>query len=232
MATNKSRIPIPEDLAAEILFKSDMTCCKCRLPRLPIQIHHIDDDPSNNVESNLAVLCLVCHDDSMLRGGFGRKLNEKVVRRYKGDWESLVLGGRTPVAIQPGVSIQAEGPLLISSRWVTAFDVGRGPSSIERKISVDVTNRGKAPRFIEVLGFRIQPKEGEARYIQMHFILGLAHMKKRMEPGEQQSFSVALGDLLSGPLHDGIEKGDSLSVFIRDTMGESWYSEPINYVSD
>lgn len=54
----KERIPILEQVAAEILFLSDRTCCVCTTKGNTIQIHHIDDDPSNNEPTNLCVLCL------------------------------------------------------------------------------------------------------------------------------------------------------------------------------
>jgi hypothetical protein len=56
-------------------MNANNTCCRCRTPGRPIQIHHIDGDPANNAEENLAVLCLDCHDDTLVTGGFGRSLN-------------------------------------------------------------------------------------------------------------------------------------------------------------
>jgi len=52
----KQRIEIPQEVAARVLFLSDRTCCVCRIPRKAIQIHHIDDDPSNSVEANFFFL--------------------------------------------------------------------------------------------------------------------------------------------------------------------------------
>jgi hypothetical protein len=70
----KCRTEIPSEIAAQVLFESDRTCCVCRVPGRPIQIHHIDDDPSNSPADNLAVLCFDCHRDTQIRGGFDRKL--------------------------------------------------------------------------------------------------------------------------------------------------------------
>jgi len=56
----KVRTTIPVDLAAEVMFSSDNTCCICRERGKALQLHHIDEDPSNNVEANLALLCLEC----------------------------------------------------------------------------------------------------------------------------------------------------------------------------
>jgi len=86
----KERIPIPEPLASEVVFESDRTCCVCHQPGRRIQIHHLDDNPANNVKANLAVLCLECHDETQRRGGFGRGLNAEVVLRYRGDWLGIV----------------------------------------------------------------------------------------------------------------------------------------------
>lgn len=82
----KTRIPILEETVASVLFASDRTCCVCQSPGKPVQIHHIDEDPSNNEEGNLSVLCLLCHDETQAKGGFGRKLNAALVRQYRDDW--------------------------------------------------------------------------------------------------------------------------------------------------
>lgn len=82
----KKRITIPPDTSAEILFASDRTCCVCRVRGKRIQVHHIDDDPSNNALENLSVLCLACHDETQLRGGFGKHLTAPVVMKYRNEW--------------------------------------------------------------------------------------------------------------------------------------------------
>ena len=53
MAEKNGRIEIPQNVAAELLFLADRTCCVCRQRLRPIQIHHIDDDPTNSVIENL-----------------------------------------------------------------------------------------------------------------------------------------------------------------------------------
>ena len=82
----KIRTPIPSDLVAEVLFASDNTCCVCRERGKIIQIHHIDESPSNNVFENLAVLCLECHNETQIKGGFGRRLDAPVVIKYRDEW--------------------------------------------------------------------------------------------------------------------------------------------------
>lgn len=86
----KIRVPIPDDAAAEILFLSDRTCCVCNIRGKQVQIHHIDENPSNNNIDNLSVLCFDCHDQTMIKGGFGRKLEAKQIIRYRSDWHDRV----------------------------------------------------------------------------------------------------------------------------------------------
>jgi tetratricopeptide (TPR) repeat protein len=86
----KSRELIPVDVAARVLFNADRTCCVCRTQGKPVQIHHLDEDPSNNGELNLAVLCFDCHTDTQLRGGFHRKLDSDQVVLYRDDWRRIV----------------------------------------------------------------------------------------------------------------------------------------------
>lgn len=88
--TKKNRISIPGPLAAKALFLSDRTCCVCRVKGKSVQVHHIDDDPSNNRIENFAVLCLECHTETQLSGGFRRKLDADQVILYRNDWLALV----------------------------------------------------------------------------------------------------------------------------------------------
>ncbi|HYP56198.1 MAG TPA: HNH endonuclease signature motif containing protein [Solirubrobacterales bacterium] len=92
----KQRIPIPQSVAAEILFLADRTCCVCRNRTKPVQLHHIDDDPTNNAPENLATLCLECHRDTHVSGGFDRKLDAEQIILYRDDWNRAVAARRAP----------------------------------------------------------------------------------------------------------------------------------------
>lgn len=84
--SKKKRIPIPKNIAAEVLFLSDRTCCVCNEPGKKVQIHHIDENPSNNSFENLSVLCLEHHNDTMIQGGFGRKLDANQITLFRDNW--------------------------------------------------------------------------------------------------------------------------------------------------
>jgi hypothetical protein len=90
----KGRVSIPVDVAADVMFASDGTCCKCNERGKAVQIHHINEDPSNNDPVNLAVLCLQCHDETQVSGGFGRHLNAQLVIRYRDNWHARVIQRR------------------------------------------------------------------------------------------------------------------------------------------
>jgi len=93
----QSRVEIPADIAAQVLFQSDRTCCVCRERRRPVQIHHIDGNPANSVADNLAVLCLECHRDTQVRGGFDRKLDAAQIVLYRDDWLNRIGTARDKV---------------------------------------------------------------------------------------------------------------------------------------
>ncbi len=60
-----------------------------------MQLHHIDENPANNQFGNLAVLCLDCHRNTQLSGGFDRKLDADQVKLYRDDWYRSVKLRRT-----------------------------------------------------------------------------------------------------------------------------------------
>ena len=93
----KERIEIPSDIAARVLFLSDRTCCVCRQEGKKVQIHHLDENPANNFENNLAVLCFECHTETMLKGGFHRKLDAEQILLYRNDWLNIVVRKRNIV---------------------------------------------------------------------------------------------------------------------------------------
>ena len=90
MEEKKSRVRIPIELSATMLFESDHTCCVCNEPGLPVQIHHIDGDAANNTDNNLAVLCLTHHHDTQTLGGFAKHLSPLEVSKYRSNWLARV----------------------------------------------------------------------------------------------------------------------------------------------
>lgn len=96
---------IPNDIAAKVLFKSDRTCVTCRIKSKPIQIHHIDGNNSNNDIDNLAVLCLDCHNETQIEGGFHRKLDDEQIILYRDDWYSIVSRDRINAELEKSANL-------------------------------------------------------------------------------------------------------------------------------
>lgn len=86
----KQRLIIPKPLERKLLYEAARTCCVCRAPRKPVEIHHIDQDPSNNVEPNLIVICRNCHDEAHTKHTMSKNLNADHLRHAKSEWLQAV----------------------------------------------------------------------------------------------------------------------------------------------
>jgi hypothetical protein len=121
-----SRVQIPDELAAEILFCHDHTCCVCQERGRHVQIHHIDEDNSNNDRDNLTVLCTECHNDTQIRGGFGRRLNAVEVRVYRDNWIKRVEERRAradELAIEKQLGSGRKVQEAINVQWRAPSDI-------------------------------------------------------------------------------------------------------------
>jgi hypothetical protein len=114
---SKSRTPMPQSTSAQVLFFADRTCCVCRVKGKSVQIHHIDDNPSNHVLRNLAALCFECHDLTQQKGGFARRLDAEQVTLYRDDWIRIV--ARDRVLAQTKRPIQNENDAEDEIQFVT-----------------------------------------------------------------------------------------------------------------
>lgn len=84
-------------LERHVLVKNRHCCCICQGDGYgkDVLVHHIDGNNSNNIESNLAVLCLVhaSQADAGLKSGklgSGKKLKPDFIRQYKKIWEKKI----------------------------------------------------------------------------------------------------------------------------------------------
>ena len=79
------RAPIPDKVAAQLLFEADHTCCVCGDKKFDVQIHHISGRMDSR-PANLIVLCLNCHSKVERKGGHGRTYSPSELQRYKDSW--------------------------------------------------------------------------------------------------------------------------------------------------
>lgn len=68
-------------LRERIKERDDYTCLNCHVSeddlKVPLCIHHIDNDPSNNAEDNLITLCMRCHSVLYKKASHPTKENER-----------------------------------------------------------------------------------------------------------------------------------------------------------
>jgi len=97
----KKRVKIDDELASEILYRSEHTCCLCKNEGKPVQIHHINEDPSDNRMENLAVVCVECQNKIHRKGGIEKSYLPDEVRKHKILWEAAVANRRKYLGTPP-----------------------------------------------------------------------------------------------------------------------------------
>lgn len=115
-------------------------CCVCKQSGVGFELHHIDGDNSNTVESNLAVLCVSDHDnhhrpDKYTHKIFCKDLKPEVLQRYKSRWEDFIN------------EAQKENPEIIATLNVFGFE-----------------------DFIHSMKLVMQRKDGSIEYEQLHHL--------------------------------------------------------------
>ena len=109
------RTPVPPEISAEILFTQNHTCCVCREPGKAVQLHHIDENPTNHSPENLAVLCLEDHERTQSRGGFAKKLLAPEITRYRDDWIERVKNRREEADNRAIAAMAATNTIQVST---------------------------------------------------------------------------------------------------------------------
>jgi len=78
-----------EEVAADVIFKSDYKCCVCQDGTRGDHIHHINGNDNGSFE-NLALLCFKHHDDASITNSLRRKLKPKAIIRFRDSWYDQV----------------------------------------------------------------------------------------------------------------------------------------------
>jgi hypothetical protein len=100
----KFRSKVPQETADDVMYKSDRLCPVCG--ELGHQIHHLDENPSNNDPDNLMLLCFIHHDEATSKKKLSRKLSAGLLRKYRNEhYEKIVLKRKPIVRTIDGQSI-------------------------------------------------------------------------------------------------------------------------------
>lgn len=100
-----TRISIPKDTEAEVLFKAQHLCSICQKSELGIQTHHIDGNSSNNKEENLIVLCMHHHDKASSKSTISKSYTQKELIKYKRHWEDIVKKRREALEVPENIRL-------------------------------------------------------------------------------------------------------------------------------
>lgn len=84
-----------------VLVANANRCCVCKRQGIGLHLHHIDEDPSNTIDENLAVLCVEDHDRHHRPGVYRPRVNHlelgpDQIRQHKKSWEAFVIEARQP----------------------------------------------------------------------------------------------------------------------------------------
>lgn len=90
--SKRKNIPIPTQ--QRLKEKNLGVCCVCKERGLGTNFHHIDGDPSNNAEDNVAVLCVKEHDQHHRPHAYDQskhlELGQEKIKQLKQEWEQTV----------------------------------------------------------------------------------------------------------------------------------------------
>ena len=92
----------PKSSQRERLLKANANrCCVCKRQGIGLHFHHIDQDSSNTVDENLAVLCVEDHDRHHRPDAYQAAVNHlelcpEEIRKHKQSWEAFVIEARKP----------------------------------------------------------------------------------------------------------------------------------------
>lgn len=92
---NKKRSPIPKSQKRRLLEKNGYSCCVCKSNNIGLHLHHIDENPSNNDDENIAVLCVREHDRHHRPSNYNEKANHleltsDKISQNKKKWEAFI----------------------------------------------------------------------------------------------------------------------------------------------
>ncbi len=83
------RKQIPTAIKYDVLYRNAELCCVCRRDRAR-QLHHINENPSDNRIENIACLCLECHSEAHTDHKLVQNLTPERLASAKLQWESEV----------------------------------------------------------------------------------------------------------------------------------------------
>lgn len=121
-----SRKKIPDEVQAEVIFKSNRECVVCGNHKRGDHIHHIDGDNSNNKFENLAFLCFDCHNEASLTGNLRKKHTPKTIIKFRDHkYQAIATERENSLRIfnSPVIGLTTEDLLTISKSAIIIIEI-------------------------------------------------------------------------------------------------------------
>lgn len=156
-----SRPSIPAALQHKLLYDSAWACVICQAKGC--QIHHIDQDHSNNEESNLVLICVSHHDEAHNKRGLSKNLTSAGLRYAKEQWVQAVAENRKRSATvsgqhsswgsTSGIGVGILWGYINHARVSEMADIGQLPPQLLR-----VLDESRSRGMVDDAGRLIQPQ--------------------------------------------------------------------------
>jgi HNH endonuclease len=151
-------MPVPDQLADEILVKCARHCCICRRYRpLHLQVHHIKprEDGGGDEPDNLIAVCLLCHCDVHTQTLFTRRFSMAELKGHRDAVYRLVAEGKLPIAEIPGAHERAVAGASQLGNVELEREVTLTPTESEILVTA-ADGKGHEQGLVEVTHFQIQ----------------------------------------------------------------------------
>jgi hypothetical protein len=167
---SKTRTAIPESLKREIIARSNNRCCICQVPF--INIHHLDENPSNNHPDNLAPLCPNCHNQAHQTGNMTVRLSPERIKALRERWYAYCDKRRDVTNISPNAILKLKNFVrsspLAQYGWAKTFgSIDPAYKSMSRDDIIDhlfaTSNRDDLVTYLETVKamYQVSPHNEE-----------------------------------------------------------------------
>ena len=112
----KKTVKIPNAIAAEVIYKSDLKCCVCQ--DKGVHIHHLNSIKFDHRIDNLAYLCFLHHDEATKKGGLSRKLSKETIIKFREQHYQVISHRREQslLKLDNQITQLSEEQLLVASK--------------------------------------------------------------------------------------------------------------------
>lgn len=121
----KNRSPIPKEIIDELMVKCGHRCCIdfAEFNITPLDIHHLDENPSKNDLDNLMPVCKNCHHGKIHnKASFARKYTVEELKIIRDDWYKRIEDQRGEISRIAAGEIELKLEAELSNQFSVKFE--------------------------------------------------------------------------------------------------------------